>query len=279
MPTTFTPNPTDSRKRGSGSPEPESGGPFGPARGSYSAGCAPSRHIAPRRPGRAVLALAVFGATSGLIACEGKVGVNPTGAGGKRRRHRQRRRRNRQLARRSRLRHRRLRQRWLRHGRHGRHPGADHAGRLRDLSVRGRRAGRDAAREAVDVSVPEHGPRSPERERPVGGRDEVAPMLAAIPDDSTLAFRGLDARISSDHIQGYFNVATAVANAATSTSSRLTTLAGSVRRDVAAGHQLPGRLPRLVRQARLSPPAGRDRARRVKTSRRGRRPPRPTPPR
>ena len=37
---------------------------------------------------------------------------------------------------------------------------------------------------------------------------EVAPMLAAIPDDSTVAFRGLDARISTDHIQGYFNVAT-----------------------------------------------------------------------
>ena len=37
---------------------------------------------------------------------------------------------------------------------------------------------------------------------------EVAPMLAAIPDDSTVAFRGLDPRISSDHIQGYFNVAT-----------------------------------------------------------------------
>ena len=28
-----------------------------------------------------------------------------------------------------------------------------------------------------------------------------------VPDDSTVAFRGLDARISSDHIQGYFNVA------------------------------------------------------------------------
>jgi Protein of unknown function (DUF1592)/Protein of unknown function (DUF1588)/Protein of unknown function (DUF1595)/Protein of unknown function (DUF1585) len=56
---------------------------------------------------------------------------------------------------------------------------------------------------------------------------EVAPMLAAIPDDSTVAFRGLDTRISSDHIQGYFNVATAVADAATKTSQRLTTLAGS----------------------------------------------------
>ena len=49
---------------------------------------------------------------------------------------------------------------------------------------------------------------------------EVAPMLAAIPDDSTVAFRGLDARISSDHIQGYFNVATAVGDAATKTSAR-----------------------------------------------------------
>jgi hypothetical protein len=56
---------------------------------------------------------------------------------------------------------------------------------------------------------------------------EVAPMLAAIPDDSTVAFRGLDARISTDHIQGYFNVATAVADAATKTSQRLTSLAGS----------------------------------------------------
>jgi hypothetical protein len=56
---------------------------------------------------------------------------------------------------------------------------------------------------------------------------EVAPKLAAIPDDSTVAFRGLDTRISSDHIQGYFDVASAVADAATGTSQRLTTLAGS----------------------------------------------------
>ena len=48
---------------------------------------------------------------------------------------------------------------------------------------------------------------------------EVAPMLAAIPDDSTVAFRGLDARVSTDHIQGYFNVATAVADAATERAS------------------------------------------------------------
>src|SRR5262249_24587024 len=56
---------------------------------------------------------------------------------------------------------------------------------------------------------------------------EVAPMLAAIPDDSTVAFRGLDTRISDDHIQGYFNVASAVADGATKTSQRLTALAGS----------------------------------------------------
>src|SRR5262245_62457635 len=56
---------------------------------------------------------------------------------------------------------------------------------------------------------------------------EVAPMLAAIPDDSTVAFRGLDARISTDHIQGYFTVASAVDDCSTKTSSRLTTLAGS----------------------------------------------------
>jgi len=56
---------------------------------------------------------------------------------------------------------------------------------------------------------------------------EVAPMLAAIPDDSTVAFRGLDNRISTNHIEGYFNVAVAVANAATGTSARLTSLAGS----------------------------------------------------
>jgi hypothetical protein len=56
---------------------------------------------------------------------------------------------------------------------------------------------------------------------------EVATRLAAIPDDSTVAFRGLDPRISAAHVQGYFNVATAVADAATSTSARLTSLAGS----------------------------------------------------
>jgi hypothetical protein len=56
---------------------------------------------------------------------------------------------------------------------------------------------------------------------------EVAAPLAAIPDDSTVAFRGLDPRISSAHLQGYFNLAVAIGNAATSTSARVTSLAGS----------------------------------------------------
>ena len=56
---------------------------------------------------------------------------------------------------------------------------------------------------------------------------EVAPMLAAIPEDSTVAFRGLDGRVSSDHLQGYWNVAIAVADAATKTSDRLKLLAGA----------------------------------------------------
>ena len=58
---------------------------------------------------------------------------------------------------------------------------------------------------------------------------EVAPMLDAVPDDSTVAFRGLDARISSDHVQAYFNVAIAVGDAATNTSERLTSAGGELR--------------------------------------------------
>jgi len=57
--------------------------------------------------------------------------------------------------------------------------------------------------------------------------DELPALLAAVPDDSTVAFRGLDARISSDHVMAYFNVAAAVGDAATRTTARLTSLAGS----------------------------------------------------
>lgn len=56
---------------------------------------------------------------------------------------------------------------------------------------------------------------------------ELSSQLAAVPDDSSVAFRGLDQRISSDHIMAYFNVASAVGAAATKTSARLTALAGS----------------------------------------------------
>lgn len=58
--------------------------------------------------------------------------------------------------------------------------------------------------------------------------DAVGPLLEAIPDDSTQAsFRGLDKRISADHVTGYFNVATTIADLATADSAHLTTLAGS----------------------------------------------------
>src|SRR5262249_50447160 len=58
--------------------------------------------------------------------------------------------------------------------------------------------------------------------------DSVTPLLAAVPDDSTQAsFRGLDKRISSDHVGGYFNVATAIGALATADTKHLTALAGS----------------------------------------------------
>jgi hypothetical protein len=58
--------------------------------------------------------------------------------------------------------------------------------------------------------------------------DTVTPLLAAVPDDSTQAsFRGLDKRISSDHLNAYFNVAVAVGDAATKDATHLTALAGS----------------------------------------------------
>ena len=56
---------------------------------------------------------------------------------------------------------------------------------------------------------------------------ELEPLLDSVPDDSTVAFRGLDKRISADHLSAYFKVATAIGDAATSSSARLTALAGS----------------------------------------------------
>jgi hypothetical protein len=52
-------------------------------------------------------------------------------------------------------------------------------------------------------------------------------LLAAVPDDGTQSFRGLDKRISADHINAYFNVAVAVADAATGSEENLTALAGA----------------------------------------------------
>lgn len=57
--------------------------------------------------------------------------------------------------------------------------------------------------------------------------DELPTLLAAVPDDSTVAFRGLDQRISTDHITAYFNIAVKIGDAATSSSARVTALAGS----------------------------------------------------
>ncbi len=58
--------------------------------------------------------------------------------------------------------------------------------------------------------------------------ESVTPLLDAVPDDSTQAsFRGLDKRISSDHLGGYFNVATTVGDLATADPKHLSALAGS----------------------------------------------------
>jgi hypothetical protein len=63
------------------------------------------------------------------------------------------------------------------------------------------------------------------------GLDDVVPglatALASVPDDSTQSsFRGLDKRISSAHLGGYFTVATSVGDAVTSSKAHLTALAG-----------------------------------------------------
>ncbi len=56
---------------------------------------------------------------------------------------------------------------------------------------------------------------------------EIAPSLAGVPDDSSITFRGLDGRVSSNHIQSYFNVAAAVGNAIEAAPARLMAAAGS----------------------------------------------------
>lgn len=56
---------------------------------------------------------------------------------------------------------------------------------------------------------------------------ELTTELAAVPDDSTIAFRGLDRRVTSEHLNAYFKLATSIGDAATKNTERLTALAGS----------------------------------------------------
>jgi hypothetical protein len=56
--------------------------------------------------------------------------------------------------------------------------------------------------------------------------DEVKAPLAAIPDDSTARFRGMDNRVFADHVQGEFDVASAVGDAITGRPERLSAVAG-----------------------------------------------------
>jgi hypothetical protein len=56
--------------------------------------------------------------------------------------------------------------------------------------------------------------------------DEVKAVLASIPEDSTVTFRGMDNRVFADHVQGEFNVASAVADAITGRPERLAAVAG-----------------------------------------------------
>jgi hypothetical protein len=57
--------------------------------------------------------------------------------------------------------------------------------------------------------------------------DELKEPLAAIPEDSTVSFRGMDNRISADHVAGAFQVATAAADAITGRPERLAAFAGA----------------------------------------------------
>jgi hypothetical protein len=61
---------------------------------------------------------------------------------------------------------------------------------------------------------------------------ELATELASVPDDTLQSqFRGLDKRISANHVNAYFTVAVSVGDAVTSSSARLTALAGDCATD------------------------------------------------
>jgi hypothetical protein len=57
--------------------------------------------------------------------------------------------------------------------------------------------------------------------------DGLPTLLSAVPEDSTVGFRGLDQRISPAHLAAYFEVAKAVGDASTNSSARVTALAGA----------------------------------------------------
>lgn len=58
--------------------------------------------------------------------------------------------------------------------------------------------------------------------------DQIAPLLDAIPDDSASnGFRGLDDRIAIEHVQGYFDVGVAIADAITGDDAALRAVAGA----------------------------------------------------
>jgi hypothetical protein len=57
--------------------------------------------------------------------------------------------------------------------------------------------------------------------------DELKEVLAAIPEDSTVSFRGMDNRLSADQVAGTFQVATAAADAITARPERLAAFAGA----------------------------------------------------
>jgi hypothetical protein len=55
---------------------------------------------------------------------------------------------------------------------------------------------------------------------------EISAQLEAVPEDSTPSFKGLDNRLSLDHLTAWYGVARAIGDAATSTAERRKALAG-----------------------------------------------------
>lgn len=56
---------------------------------------------------------------------------------------------------------------------------------------------------------------------------ELGTRLDSVPDDSDVSFRGLDNRVTDQHVRAYFEIAVAIGDAVESSPARLTALAGS----------------------------------------------------